>query len=77
MAEGRVPDDLTRDQLTMLRLYDALKKITKYQTPAQIQRSSEKRWGLGYAEAMEYAYENIQQTAKNAIKGVRLPKRKS
>ncbi|WP_186095650.1 hypothetical protein [Burkholderia gladioli] len=60
-----------------LRLYTALKVIaTAYQTPAQIRRTSEKKWGLPYCEALEYAYENIQQEARNAIKGVRIPKPK-
>ncbi len=60
-----------------LRLYTALKVIAKaYQTPAQIRRTSEKKWGLPYCEALEYAYENIQQEARNAIKGVRIPKPK-
>ena len=49
-----------------LRLYTALKLIAKaYQTPAQIRRNR---------EALEYAYENIQQEARNAIRGVRAPK---
>ncbi|WP_186198018.1 hypothetical protein [Burkholderia gladioli] len=60
-----------------LRLYTALKLIAKaYQTPAQIRRTSEKKYGLQYEEALEYAYENIQQEARNAIKGVRVPKPK-
>lgn len=62
-----------KDQL-IERLHGALKTITRYQTPAQLQRNSGKQYGLGYTEAMEYAYENIQQTAKNAIKGIRLVK---
>ena len=57
-----------------LRMYEALKRITRYQTPSQLRRSSGKQWGLGYEEAMEYAYENIQQEAKDGLKGVRLPK---
>jgi len=56
------------------RMYDALRRIAKeFQTPSQLQRSSEKQYGLEYAEALEYAYENIQQIAGNAIKGVRRP----
>lgn len=58
-----------------LRLYTALKLIAKaYQTPKQIRRNSEKKYGLPYEEALEYAYENIQQEASNAIRGVRVPK---
>jgi hypothetical protein len=68
---------LTKDQLTILRLYSALKTITRYQTPDQLRGRSEKDYGLDYEEALGYAYENIQQTAKNAIKGVRRPKDKT
>lgn len=67
---------MTKEQQTIIRLYDALKTITKYQTPDQLRRSSQKSWGLDYEEALGYAYENIQGTAKNAIKGVRIPKGK-
>lgn len=62
--------------LVIVKLYDALKRITKYQTPDQLRRNSGKEWGLDYEEALGYAYENIQQTAKDAIKGVRQPKGK-
>ncbi len=56
------------------RMYDTLKRIARlYQTPGQLRRSSEKQYGLPYAEALEYAYENIQAEAKAATKGVRRP----
>ena len=56
------------------RLYDTLKCIARgYQTTDQLRKESEKRYGLEYHEALEYAYENIQQEAKFAIKGVRRP----
>lgn len=67
---------MTKEQETIIRLYDALRVITKYQTPDQLRRRSEKMYGLSYEEALEYAYENVQQTAKDAIRGVRLPKEK-
>lgn len=52
-----------------------LERIAKgYQTPDQLRRSSQREWGLDYEEALEYAYDNIQQLAKNAIKGLRKPK---
>ena len=54
--------------------YDALKRITLYQTPERLRRASEKDWGLGFEEAIEYSYENIKQEAKDAIKGKRRPK---
>lgn len=56
-------------------MHIALKAIaTDYQTPDQLQRNSEKQIGLEYEEALEMSYENIQSTAKAAIKGVKLPK---
>lgn len=37
-----------------------LKRISKdYQTPAQLQRNSNKDFGLSYEESLEMAYENI------------------
>jgi len=58
------------------RYYDALKRITLYQSPDRMHRSSEKDWGLSFEETLEYAYENIQQDARRAIKGKRRPKDK-
>jgi hypothetical protein len=55
------------------RYFDALKRITKYQTPERMRRASEKDWGLPFDEAIEYAYENIQQEAKNALGNRRRP----
>ena len=55
-----------------IKLYDALKRITKYMTYAQIQRDAEKGHGLNYEEYLEMSYENIQLEAKRAIKGVRI-----
>jgi aspartokinase len=54
------------------RMLDALKTIaTGYQTPDQLKRNCEKMYGLSYEETLEMAYENIQQLAKEASKGVR------
>jgi len=57
------------------RLYDALKTISrKYMTPAQIARDAERTHGaLDRLEYLEMAYENIQELAKLAIKGMRRP----
>ena len=49
----------------------ALKRIVAYQSPARLRRNSQKDWGVGFEEAMEMAYENIQQEAKDGLKGVR------
>jgi len=64
-----------KDEL-IVRLYTALKTITQYETPDRLQRTSEKEWGLPWEEALSCSYENIQQTAKDAIKGIRLPRPK-
>lgn len=56
------------------RMFDALKRISQYQTPAQLERGSARDWGLDdWREAMEYAYENVLQEAKRAVKGMRRP----
>jgi hypothetical protein len=60
----------TREQ----RLYDALKRITKYQSVASIRRYAARDWGLDDPdEAIEYAYENVIEEAKRAIRGMRRP----
>jgi hypothetical protein len=56
------------------RYYDALKRITQYQTVERMQRDSEKDWGLEFTEALSYAYENVKDDAARAIKGRRRPK---
>lgn len=59
----------TREQ----RLYDALKRITAYMPPEKLRRQAERQYGLEPDEAIEMAYENVLQEAKNAIKGMRRP----
>jgi hypothetical protein len=53
-----------------IKMYEALKEIARYQTPEQLQRDSKKDWGLDYEESLAMAYDNIQQTAKDAVKGI-------
>lgn len=56
------------------RMFDALKMIANdYQTPFQLKRDSEKEYGISYEEALEMSYENIQNLAKHAVKGMRRP----
>ena len=57
-------------------MYGALDRIAnRYMTPARIRSDAEKKnSALSYEEYLEMAYENIQNTAKAAIKGVRFPK---
>lgn len=57
-----------------LRYFDALKRITLYQSVERLRRSSQKDWGVGFEEALEYAYENVIQEAHNALRGKRRPK---
>ena len=54
------------------RMLYTLKRIAKhYQTPAKMRKNSEKDFGLEYEEALEHAYENIQNEADLTIKGIR------
>ena len=55
-------------------MYDALKEISNYQDPARLRRNSLDDWGLDDGdEALEMAYENVLQTAKSAVHGMRRP----
>lgn len=59
----------TREQ----RLYDALKRITQYDSASKIAKTAERRYGLSGYEALEMAYENMQAMAKAAIRGMERP----
>jgi hypothetical protein len=63
----------TKDREKLIRLYDALKEISKYQAPEKLHRSAETEYGLEAHEAIEMAYENVIWTAQRAIKGMRRP----
>jgi hypothetical protein len=56
------------------RMYDALKRITIYMNPQALARQCERKYGLEYHEALEMAYENVLQEAREAILGMRRPK---
>lgn len=58
------------------QMYTALKRITLYDSPEKLRRHSEGRYGLGYDEALEYAYENVIDEARKGLRGVRLPRAK-
>jgi hypothetical protein len=64
--------EITVNAVHFLRMYNALREITQYQTPEKLKKDSRNDWGLDYEESLEMAYENIQQTAKDAIKGIRI-----
>lgn len=63
-----------REQQKFNQMYEALLRISKgYVSVAQVPRNAD-RIGLTPEEFMEYAYENIQQEAKNGLHGIRRPK---
>jgi hypothetical protein len=56
------------------QMYLSLRRIAKgYVSTTQVDRNAE-RLGLSPHEFLEYAYENIQQEAKNGLRGIRIPK---
>lgn len=56
------------------RMYDALKLIASYDSPAVIRKHSERRYGLEPNEALEMAYENVLFEAKAVLRGMKRPK---
>lgn len=67
LAAGSAP---TREQ----RLFDALRRISQYDSPERLRRNADKDYGLSGEEALEMAYENVIAEAKRAIHGQRRPK---
>ena len=55
------------------RFWRALHTISKYMPPRELETKSGRVYGLPPNEATEYAYENVLETAKAAIKGARKP----
>lgn len=56
------------------QMYMALRRIAKgYVSTGQVDRNAE-RLGLSPHEFLEFAYDNIQQEAKNGLCRIRLPK---
>lgn len=54
------------------RMLSTLKKIAyQYDNPQRLMKNLERRYGLSGIEALEMAYENIQEEAKYCIKGIR------
>ena len=57
------------------RYFDALKRISKYQPPERLKKNAWRDYGLDDGnEAVEMAYENTIQEAKNALGSRRRPK---
>ena len=57
-----------------MRYWQALKTIAMYMEPERLRKQSQKLYGLPYDEAIEFAYENILNEARAALKGKRRPK---
>lgn len=77
MESSRVaekPQKPTKQEHDYAQMYLALKRILAYQSPARMRKNSERDWGLNFEECIEMAYENIQQEARNGIRGVRRPR---
>lgn len=56
------------------RYYDTLKRIAKYESVERLRKHGESEYGISAEEAIEYAYENVLQEAKSALRGRRRPK---
>ena len=55
----------------------SLKRIASgYETVSKIRRNSQRQYGLSFIDALEMSYENIQEHAKVAAKGIRKIKNK-
>ena len=63
-------DSASREQ----RLFDALRRISQYESPERLRRNADKDYGLSGEEAIEMAYDNVRAEAKRAIHGQRRPK---
>lgn len=56
------------------QMYLALERIKLYQSPERLKKRASKDWGLDDGnEAVEMAYENVLQEAKNGLRNVRRP----
>lgn len=60
-----------KEKVNFNRMREALIRITKYQTPDRLKKDSKKDWGLDYSESLEMAYENMQDEARFAVKGIK------
>jgi hypothetical protein len=65
---------MTKQEKDYQQMYTALKRITKYMTPAQLRRTSRKQYGLDPDEALEMAYENVLTEARDGLRRVGKPK---
>lgn len=54
------------------KLMTSAQKKQFNQTPEKMRRDCKKNYGLDFEETIEMAYENIQEVAKRASKGLKL-----
>lgn len=64
----------SKEAIQFKQMHHALKRIAAYDSSDRLRRSSQKDWGVDFEEAIEMAYENVQQEAKNGLRGIRIPK---
>lgn len=65
--EGREYWDVFRITATLETFLNALVRIANYQTSEKLRQNSENDYGLDYKDALEMAYENMQEDAKAAL----------
>jgi hypothetical protein len=54
--------------------FDALRRIAReYRPPEWFEKNAEKTYGVSPDEALQMAYDNMQQTAASAIRGRKRP----
>lgn len=54
------------------RMREVLKQIANgYMTPEKLRKDSEKEYGIDFYEALEMSYDNIQNDAQYAVRGVK------
>lgn len=57
-----------------MRMYLALKKITRFDSVEWLQKNSESAYGMLYEEALKCAYGNVINEARLAVRRMRIPK---
>jgi formylmethanofuran dehydrogenase subunit B len=66
---------MPRDRKDIERQFcQALERIKAYRSTEWLRKNAEKAYGLSYEEALEMAYENVIEEARNALFGYRKPK---
>ena len=54
------------------KMRSALIEITNYQTPDKLRKAAAYDWDIDFEETLKMSYENMQQTAKLAVRHVRV-----